>query len=177
MTSAWQHGRITNLEYVLYCNLAAGRSFNDLTQWPVFPWVLADYTSAQLDLDSVASFRDLSLPMGAVNAQRLEMLQQRFREMPREQARAPLLSSSISELQPLHLWMRRASRLCAAFYTVPFRLKTAVVCRAWTRHSCLGRITAVQGMSCSGWCALLQDIFSGAAAAHLLLCDTAMSCV
>ena len=87
MTSAWQHGRITNLEYVLYCNLAAGRSFNDLTQWPVFPWVIADYASAQLDLDSVASFRDLSLPMGAINAQRLEMLQQRFCEMPREQAR------------------------------------------------------------------------------------------
>ena len=109
VTSAWQHGRITNLEYVLYCNLAAGRSFNDLTQWPVFPWVLADYASGQLDLDSVASFRDLSLPMGAINAQRLEMLQQRFREMPREQARAPLLFLTQSELLPLHHCISRAS--------------------------------------------------------------------
>ena len=45
MTSAWQNARISNLEYLLYCNLAAGRSFNDLTQWPVFPWILRDYES------------------------------------------------------------------------------------------------------------------------------------
>ena len=85
VTSAWQHGRITNLDYLLYCNLAAGRSFNDLTQWPVFPWVLADYQSKQLDLDSLKSFRDLSLPMGALNASRLDMLRKRYREMPREE--------------------------------------------------------------------------------------------
>ena len=32
VTGAWQAGRISNLDYLLYCNLAAGRSFNDLTQ-------------------------------------------------------------------------------------------------------------------------------------------------
>lgn len=32
VTGAWQAGRINNLDYLLYCNLAAGRSFNDLTQ-------------------------------------------------------------------------------------------------------------------------------------------------
>ena len=32
VTAGWQAGRITNLDYLLYCNLAAGRSFNDLTQ-------------------------------------------------------------------------------------------------------------------------------------------------
>ena len=30
--AGWQAGRISNLDYLLYCNLAAGRSFNDLTQ-------------------------------------------------------------------------------------------------------------------------------------------------
>lgn len=83
VTGAWQAGKISNLDYLLFCNLAAGRSFNDLTQWPVFPWVLADYTSATLDLQHPAAFRDLSKPVGALNPTRLEMFRERFREMPR----------------------------------------------------------------------------------------------
>ena len=29
----------------MYLNREANRSFNDLSQYPVFPWVIADYTS------------------------------------------------------------------------------------------------------------------------------------
>ena len=57
-------------------------------QWPVFPWVLADYTSQILDLDSPASFRDLSKPIGALNPQRLESYRFRFKEMPRDEGLA-----------------------------------------------------------------------------------------
>jgi hypothetical protein len=38
---------------------AAGRSYNDLSQYPVFPWILADYTSPVLDLGSAATFREV----------------------------------------------------------------------------------------------------------------------
>ncbi len=38
-------------------NKLAGRTFNDLMQYPVFPWILSDYTSKQLDLKSQQSFR------------------------------------------------------------------------------------------------------------------------
>lgn len=48
----------------MHLNSAADRSFNDLTQYPVMPWVLADYKSAELDLDDPATFRDLSKPIG-----------------------------------------------------------------------------------------------------------------
>lgn len=44
----------------------------------VFPWVLADYSSEVLDLDSPASFRDLSQPVGALNPVRLAMFQRRY---------------------------------------------------------------------------------------------------
>ncbi|KAF8059207.1 lvsF [Scenedesmus sp. PABB004] len=81
VTAAWRLGRVTNFDYLLYLNLAAGRSFNDLAQWPVFPWVLRDYTSAALDLSSDAAFRDLSRPMGAQSAARLQVFRQRFRDM------------------------------------------------------------------------------------------------
>lgn len=61
----WQRGEISNFHYLMLVNTMAGRTFNDLTQYPVFPWVLADYTSDELDLNNPASFRDLSKPMGA----------------------------------------------------------------------------------------------------------------
>ena len=53
----WVNGRVTNFEYLMFLNHQAGRSFKDLTQYPVFPWVIQDYTSPQLDLSSPASFR------------------------------------------------------------------------------------------------------------------------
>lgn len=60
----------------------ADRSFNDLTQYPVFPWVLRDFTSAELNLDDPAVYRDLSRPIGALNPVRLEQLLERYRDMP-----------------------------------------------------------------------------------------------
>lgn len=29
----------------MFLNTSAGRTYNDLTNYPVFPWILADYTS------------------------------------------------------------------------------------------------------------------------------------
>ena len=52
-------------------NKLAYRSFSDLTQYPVFPWVLVDYSSTELDLKNPASYRDLSKPIGALNDKRL----------------------------------------------------------------------------------------------------------
>lgn len=85
VTQAWQAGQISNFDYLLFCNIASGRSFSDLTQYCVFPWIIADYESETLDLDSKDTFRDLSLPMGAIDPQRLSVLLKRYREMPREE--------------------------------------------------------------------------------------------
>ncbi|MED6255642.1 hypothetical protein ATANTOWER_012611, partial [Ataeniobius toweri] len=78
----WQRGHLSNYEYLLHLNNLADRSFNDLSQYPVFPWVLADYTSTQLDLTNAATFRDLSKPIGALNQERLDRLLARYRGMP-----------------------------------------------------------------------------------------------
>jgi len=51
----------------LQLNTLAGRTYNDLSQYPVFPWILADYTSEELDLTDPSTFRDLSKPIGVVN--------------------------------------------------------------------------------------------------------------
>lgn len=59
-------------------NTLAGRTFNDLTQYPVFPWVIADYTSETLDLADPKTFRDLSKPMGAQTPSRANQFVERF---------------------------------------------------------------------------------------------------
>uniref|UniRef100_A0A8C2FTQ3 Neutral sphingomyelinase (N-SMase) activation associated factor n=1 Tax=Cyprinus carpio TaxID=7962 RepID=A0A8C2FTQ3_CYPCA len=78
----WQRGHISNYQYLLHLNNLADRSVNDLSQYPVFPWVISDYSSTELDLLNPASFRDLSKPIGALNTERLERLLERYRDMP-----------------------------------------------------------------------------------------------
>lgn len=60
----------------------ADRSFNDLTQYPVFPWVIKDYTSDTLNLEDPNVYRDLSKPIGALNPNRLKQLLERYHDMP-----------------------------------------------------------------------------------------------
>ncbi|KAK6138409.1 hypothetical protein DH2020_027883 [Rehmannia glutinosa] len=70
--------QISNFEYLMQLNTLAGRSYNDITQYPVFPWILSDYSSQNLDLSNPSSFRDLSKPIGALNAERLQKFQERY---------------------------------------------------------------------------------------------------
>ncbi|CAH9105180.1 unnamed protein product [Cuscuta epithymum] len=76
---SWRRREITNFEYLMILNTLAGRSYNDLTQYPVFPWVLADYSSETLDLNKSSTYRDLSKPVGALDPKRLEVFEDRYR--------------------------------------------------------------------------------------------------
>ena len=76
LTRRWRDREMSNFDYIMALNAVAGRTYNDVTQYPVFPWVIADYTSEQLRLDDPATYRDLSKPVGALNEARLA----RFRE-------------------------------------------------------------------------------------------------
>ena len=78
-TDLWRRRQISNFEYLMRLNIMAGRSFNDITQYPVFPWVIADYESDQLDLTNPHTFRRLDLPVGALNPTRLDEFLERFR--------------------------------------------------------------------------------------------------
>nr|CAB3264215.1 neurobeachin-like protein 1 [Phallusia mammillata] len=80
VTSRWERGEISNFQYLMHLNTLAGRSYNDLMQYPVFPWVVSDYTSEVLDLTDPATFRDFSKPMGAQSTSRLEQYKKRYRD-------------------------------------------------------------------------------------------------
>jgi len=77
-TRKWQEGSISNFEYLMELNTLAGRTFNDITQYPVFPWVIADYSSKQIDLNDPRTFRDLSKPMGAIGEERSAQFKERY---------------------------------------------------------------------------------------------------
>ena len=62
---AWVRREISNFDYLMHLNMVAGRTFNDLSQYPVFPWVLKDYKSKSLNLNNPNTFRDLRWPIGA----------------------------------------------------------------------------------------------------------------
>ncbi|XP_063360999.1 WD repeat and FYVE domain-containing protein 3 [Cydia amplana] len=80
VTQRWLRGEISNFQYLMHLNTLAGRSYNDLMQYPVFPWILADYDSPELDLNDPATFRDLTKPMGAQSTDRLEQFRKRYKE-------------------------------------------------------------------------------------------------
>ncbi|RKO94777.1 hypothetical protein BDK51DRAFT_29155 [Blyttiomyces helicus] len=75
LTQKWCAREISTFGYLMHLNTLAGRSYNDLTQYPVFPWILADYESDEINLDDPSAYRDLSKPMGAQGSERAEQLQ------------------------------------------------------------------------------------------------------
>ena len=54
---SWNQGEITNFEYLMELNKLAGRTFNDLMQYPVFPFILSNYNGEELDLKCAENFR------------------------------------------------------------------------------------------------------------------------
>ncbi|KXG29535.1 BEACH domain-containing protein B isoform X1 [Sorghum bicolor] len=75
---SWRRREMSNFEYLMILNTLAGRSYNDLTQYPIFPWILADYSSEKLDFNKSSTFRDLSKPVGALDAKRFKAFEDRY---------------------------------------------------------------------------------------------------
>ncbi|XP_036194412.1 WD repeat and FYVE domain-containing protein 3 isoform X9 [Myotis myotis] len=87
VTQRWERGEISNFQYLMHLNTLAGRSYNDLMQYPVFPWILADYDSevnlesfCEVDLTNPKTFRNLAKPMGAQTDERLAQYKKRYKD-------------------------------------------------------------------------------------------------
>ena len=78
---SWKKWKISNFEFLMWLNIFSNRSYDDISQYPVFPWILTDYDdplkieidkkslmieNKNMDLTELADYkyRDLSLPMG-----------------------------------------------------------------------------------------------------------------
>ena len=67
ITKKWQNREMTNFEYLMWLNSLSGRSFNDITQYPIFPWILSNFSSSSLNFDDSQIYRDLSKPKEALS--------------------------------------------------------------------------------------------------------------
>ncbi len=148
LTHAWTQGAISNFDYLLSLNCLAGRSFNDICQYPVMPWVLSNYHSEEVpDLTDRSNFRDLSKPMGALNQERLSELLERF-ETFADQSIPPFMYGShystsagvvIHFLLRLHPFSSLHRHLQSGHFDVADRLFSSVE-RTW--NMCTGRSAA-----------------------------------
>jgi hypothetical protein len=97
--------------HLIELNFLAQRSFEDLAQCPVFPCVVADFASEELDLADASVFRDLSLPVGALNEVRMA----RLRRRPHFETAPPTVVAVVHFLQRLEPFaMMGSARLFAS---------------------------------------------------------------
>ncbi|KAK3604703.1 hypothetical protein CHS0354_008265 [Potamilus streckersoni] len=102
MLSQWEDGRLTNFEYLTHLNKAAGRSFNDLMQYPVFPFILKDYTSETLDLKDPSIYRDLSRPIAVQDVASEERYKNNYQVLKQEYERRNPEDPSSLQVAPYH---------------------------------------------------------------------------
>ena len=89
ITQLWKERKISNFEYIMQLNTIAGRTYNDLSQYPIAPWILTDYKSSNIDLSNPNIYRDLSKPVGALNEKRFEEFKIRYENMPSDDPTMP----------------------------------------------------------------------------------------
>ena len=80
-TEKWCNGNMSNFEYLMNLNIFSGRSFNDISLYPFFPWIIAKFDDNEIDLNSESSFRNLSKPVGALTEERISELRERMEGM------------------------------------------------------------------------------------------------
>ena len=65
----WSNYEITNFEYLMQLNSLSGRSYKDISQYPVLPWLITSFAE-KLDLGSIGSYRDLKKNMGSLGSEK-----------------------------------------------------------------------------------------------------------
>ena len=58
----WANWKLSNFEILMIFNFYGNRSYVEMNQYPVFPWILTDYKEKDINFDK--HIRDLSSPMG-----------------------------------------------------------------------------------------------------------------
>lgn len=79
-TNLWVDGLMSNFDYLMYLNIIASRSFNDLSQYPIFPWTIKNFKDKSINLNNAKNYRDLSKSMGSLNPKRLKLYKENFYE-------------------------------------------------------------------------------------------------
>ncbi|XP_073416193.1 lysosomal-trafficking regulator isoform X2 [Dendrobates tinctorius] len=102
LTQLWCSGQITNFEYLTHLNKHAGRSFNDLMQYPVFPFILSDYSSETLDLSSALIYRNLVKPIAVQSKEKEDRYTDNYKYLEDEYCKTDREDDPMPPVQPYH---------------------------------------------------------------------------
>ena len=75
--SLFHNGKITNYDYLLYLNKYSTRTYNDLTQYPVFPWLFLKFSNFDKIDEKSVYLRNFKYPLSAqTESQRLKCIEE-----------------------------------------------------------------------------------------------------
>ena len=65
----WKNNKISTFEYLMWINIYGNRSYNDVAQYPIFPWLLLNHEDSKFDslISHSNNIRDLHLPLGLID--------------------------------------------------------------------------------------------------------------
>ncbi|XP_071024930.1 lipopolysaccharide-responsive and beige-like anchor protein isoform X2 [Oncorhynchus clarkii lewisi] len=115
MTQRWQRREISNFEYLIFLNTISGRTYNDLNQYPVFPWVITNYDTEDLDLTLPSNYRDLSKPIGALNPKRAAFFNDRYESWEDDQVPKFHYGTHYSTSSFTQMWLLRIEPFTTMF--------------------------------------------------------------
>lgn len=73
----WSKKEINNFDYIMFLNTISGRTYNNLSQYFVFPWIIKDFFQ-ELKVSSTKIYRDLKYPIFAQDEERRETVQYKY---------------------------------------------------------------------------------------------------
>lgn len=119
-TKKWLKGEMSNFHYLMFVNTLAGRTFNDLTQYPVFPWVISNYDSEELDLSDPSNFRDLRKPIGIQDPKQERLIRERFNSFAEmgDASHAFHYGTHYSSAMTVASYLMRLQPFSAAFFLI-----------------------------------------------------------
>ena len=65
ITKEWKEERLSTYEYLLFLNKYSSRTFNDVNQYPIFPWLITKYQQEKENNNIKLFFRNFKYPMAA----------------------------------------------------------------------------------------------------------------
>uniref|UniRef100_A0A674BXX0 Lysosomal trafficking regulator n=1 Tax=Salmo trutta TaxID=8032 RepID=A0A674BXX0_SALTR len=102
LTHLWGSGQISNFEYLTHLNKHSGRSFNDLMQYPVFPFILKDYISETLDLGDTSIYRNLNKPIAVQSKEKEDRYVDNYKYLEEEYRKGAHDDDPMPPVQPYH---------------------------------------------------------------------------
>ncbi|OMJ72860.1 hypothetical protein SteCoe_28600 [Stentor coeruleus] len=102
----WKQNKISNFEYLMILNKYSSRSCNDLSQYPIFPWIISEYSSEFISFQDKFIQRILKYPVRAQNENIRNSLKERYENW------------NFSNLDPFHYGSHYSCPAIVLYYTI-----------------------------------------------------------